>query len=552
MGNFWLKIPEEIPIFEFVVGVVRNPMFRQHLIGLLGFACILIFIHKNKIDSMKNKTLFLCVPALLGTPLLGSGVFGKKPVKASPSGRPNILILLTDDQTFSTVHAWGAEKIQTPNMDRLVRNGVSFTQTHVMGGFNGAISQPSRAMLLTGRGLTDIHRNGGVIPATEKTFPEVFRENGYTTFATGKWHSDDASFNRSFSTGANIFFGGMHPYGKNNELGHKHPFLHQYDSEGKYDRTNGKWVNSSDTFSSELYADAAIEFLERAALDDKPFLMYVAFTSPHDPRNVLPDYGPKYDGAELLLPTNFLPQHPFDNGDLHERDERLLPIPRIPEQVLAERAKYFGMVSEVDVQIGCILDALEKSGRADNTIIVFTSDNGLCVGEHGLLGKQNLYEAAVRVPMVICGPGIPKNTERDAYCYLYDLYPTLCGFAGLPVPATVKGHSLEQTIRNPRVKKRDDILLMYINLQRAIKKDGYKLILYNVDGQRHPQLFDLKADPMEMTNLYDNPAYAAKRDELTALLYARMKAVGDFCDPAKPDWGYPSKLDWKQVQQVNP
>ena len=84
-------------------------------------------------------------------------------------------------------------------MDRLVSRGISFTQTHVMGGFNGAISQPSRAMLLTGRGLMDIHRNGGVIPENERTFPELFRENGYTTFATGKWHSDNASFTRSFS-----------------------------------------------------------------------------------------------------------------------------------------------------------------------------------------------------------------------------------------------------------------------------------------------------------------------------------------------------------------
>ena len=135
---------------------------------------------------------------------------------------------------------------------------------------------------------------------------------------------------------------------------------------------------------------------------------------------------------------------------------------------------------------------------------------------------------------------------------IFMIFIPLCELADIEVPPTVKGLSLAQTIQNPMVKKREDILLAYINLQRAIKKDNFKLILYNVGEQRHPQLFDLEADPMEMNNLYDDPNYSKKRDELTALLYARMKAVGDFCNPAKPDWGYPVKLKWNQVIQVNP
>ena len=504
----------------------------------------------TKITIMNHHSLLLSLPFLASTPVLGAETSDNS---ISNISRPNILFLLTDDQTFSTIHALGNEDIYTPNLDRLVRRGVAFTQAHVMGGFNGAISQPSRAMLLTGRSMMNIHRNGGFIPEDEKTFPELFRENGYATFATGKWHSDNASFNRSFSTGANIFFGGMHPYGQNNELGHRRPYLHQYNPEGKYDNTNGKWVEASlNTFSSELYADAAIEFIESEMTEKNPFLMYVAFTSPHDPRNVLPDYGRKYDSSEIPLPGNFVTRHPFDNGDLEERDEKLLPTPRVPEQVQAERANYYGMVSEVDYQIGRILDALDKNGMNNNTIIIFTSDNGLCVGEHGLLGKQNLYEASIKVPMVIAGPDIPQNTKRDTYCYLYDIYPTLCDLAGIEIPETVEGISLKESIYDPKIAKRDDLLFAYINLQRAIKKDNFKLILYNVDGERHPQLFDLAADPLETNNLYDNPKYRAKRDELTRLLYSRMREAGDFCDPEKADWGYPKKLDWNQVVQVNP
>ena len=115
--------------------------------------------------KMKNKTLFLCLPAILNVPFGGSSVFGANPEKVNKENspkRPNVLVLLTDDQTFSTIHAWGNNEIQTPNMDRLVNQGMSFTQTHVMGGLNGAISQPSRAMLLTGRGLMDVHRNGQI------------------------------------------------------------------------------------------------------------------------------------------------------------------------------------------------------------------------------------------------------------------------------------------------------------------------------------------------------------------------------------------------------
>lgn len=465
--------------------------------------------------------------------------------------RPNVLFLLTDDQNFQTVSALGNSYIDTPNMDRLVRSGTTFTQAHVMGGMNGAISQPSRAMLLTGRGLMDVHRNGSVIPPDEKTFPEFFREAGYTTFGTGKWHSDKASFNRSFMTGANIFFGGMHNPGKNGELGHVRPFLNDYDSTGRYD--NGARVKASDhTFSSKLYADAAIDFISSQKGAETPFLAYVAFTSPHDPRNIHPDYGKEYAPADIPLPENFMTEHPFDTGDLDVRDEKLLPTPRDPGAVRQERAFYYSMVNEVDVQIGRILDALEKNGMADNTIIVFAADNGLAIGSHGLLGKQNLYEESIRIPLVFCGPGIPEGKKTDAYCYLYDIFPTLCNMTGLSQPSSVEGESLLPVIDGEKEHGRESLLLAYMNLQRAVKKDGFKLILYNVDGQRHPQLFDLKNDPAELNNLYGNPAYIDVQKELTVELEHLMEKAGDFCDLSKTDWGYPGMLSGDQLKDIQP
>ena len=135
--------------------------------------------------KMKNKTLFLCLPAMLNIPFGGSSAFGansEKDNKENSPKRPNVLVLLTDDQTFSTIHAWGNNEIQTPNMDRLVNQGMSFTQTHVMGGLNGAISQPSRAMLLTGRGLMDVHRNGQVIPKNVTKLHSTVRSLRVRTF----------------------------------------------------------------------------------------------------------------------------------------------------------------------------------------------------------------------------------------------------------------------------------------------------------------------------------------------------------------------------------
>ena len=143
-------------------------------------------------------------------------------------------------------------------------------------------------------------------------------------------------------------------------------------------------------------------------------MCYVALTSPHDPRTPPPPYDRLYDPTKIPLPKNFYPIHPFDNGDLNVRDEQLLPTPRTPEAIKKEIALYYGMISEMDAQVGRILVTLEKEGLMENTLIVFAGDNGLAVGQHGLLGKQNLYEHSIRVPMIFSGPGIPKNKKEDS------------------------------------------------------------------------------------------------------------------------------------------
>ena len=160
-------------------------------------------------------------------------VFGCQSNTVSTPSHPNVLFILTDDMQATSIHALGNEDVHTPAIDSLIAEGVTFTNTYTNGALCGALSMPSRAMLMTGRGLYDIQADGMKIPEAHTTFPQQFRKHGYHTFATGKWHSDKASFNRSFQEGDNIYFGGMHPYELN---GHCSPHLNRYDSTGIYGR----------------------------------------------------------------------------------------------------------------------------------------------------------------------------------------------------------------------------------------------------------------------------------------------------------------------------
>lgn len=444
----------------------------------------------------------------------------------------NILIIYSDDHSYHALGAAGNKEISTPNLDNLAKSGLMFTQTHVMGGHQGAVCIPSRAMLLTGRYLNRLPGDGSTIPDSILSLPEILRSLGYNTYHTGKWHSDKASHSRMFSTGGDIFFGGMHfpKFG-----GQEHPTVQSYDSTGVYDE---KRKRISDTYSTTLYAKNAIQFLSSKTAKSKPFFCYVAFTSPHDPRTPPEKFSRMYDPAKITLPENFLIKHPFDNGDLNVRDEQLLSVPRDPEAIKKDIALYYGMVSEMDVQVGKILEALEKSGLKESTLIVFAGDNGLAVGQHGLLGKQNLYEHSIRVPMIMSGPGVPINKKTEGFTYLSDITPTIIDYLQIKRPSSVEGISLMPIIKDPSKKVRSSIYTIYGHWSRSIKsEDGFKLMVYNVDGIATTQLFNLKNDPLEINDLSKKPEYAEKILQLRKLLKEQMNATFDNLNIDLPDWG---------------
>ena len=146
-----------------------------------------------------------------------------------------------------------------------------------------------------------------------------------------------------------------------------------------------------------------------------------------------------------------------------------------------------------------VMKVLEQTGLDKRTIVVFTSDNGLAVGRHGLMGKQNVYDHSVHVPFIVSGPGIPKGQTRDQLCYIYDIYPTLCERAEIVIPPTVQFESLNSVIKNKNASHREHLYFAFMSWQRAMRDDQYKLIEYCVNGKRHTQLFDLKKDSSRVT-----------------------------------------------------
>jgi len=431
-----------------------------------------------------------------------------------PAARPNIMFFVADDQRADTIAALGNEVIQTPSLDRVATRGAAFSRVYCMGSYSGAVCAPSRAMLLSGRNL--FHYTGNPSAPKDpaaKLLPELFREAGYQTFGTGKWHSGKEWFKRSFEDGGSIFFGGMGP--------HVGLGVFDFDPEGKYPNAAKR---KEPRFTSTAFAEETIAFLQRRDTD-RPFFAYCSFTAPHDPRTPPKQHAAFYSENPPPLPANFLPRHPFDNGELVIRDEKLAPWPRTSEVVRREIALYYAMITQMDEQIGRVLDELDAQGLTDSTLIVFASDHGLAVGSHGLLGKQNLYEHSMRTTAMFAGPGVTAG-QRDARLgYLYDIYPSICQLAGIDIPDSVEGRSLF----GPSAQAREGILTAYKPQQRAWTDGEWKIIWYPDLGRT--QIFDLSNDPHETNDLVGEERGQAQRARLERGMRAAMHQLGDPLSP---------------------
>lgn len=421
-----------------------------------------------------------------------AGCLGATAAESGPE-RPNVLLVVTDDQRWDTIAALGNPAIQTPQLDALVGRGMVFRNAYCMGSMIPAVCAPSRTMLMTGQSLWRIPAH------TETTYSGptlagVFRTAGYHTLFIGKRNNTFLAGNEAFET-----------------------FIYHDDFEPE-----------ARVRSSQFMADRTLEWLHQRGQtgETRPFFIYLGPHVPHDPRVAPQQYMALYDPARLPLPRNFMSMHPFDNGELRVRDELLAAHPRTPEEMRRHLADYYAAITWFDHQLGRILQRLEQTQELDRTLVVFTSDQGLAVGGcHGLMGKQNLYEH-VKPPLVFAGPGILPGASA-ALVYLFDLFPTLCELCGIDVPGELEGRSLAPLLQGREERLREWLFAAYRDCQRMVRDERWKLISYRVAGERHTQLFDLQNDPDELTNLADHPDCAAERTRLEVLLRHARAQFGD-------------------------
>jgi choline-sulfatase len=438
--------------------------------------------------------------------------------------KPNILFVFADDMSLDAIGSSGRTCVKTPHLDKLRASGANFSHSYNMGAWNGAVCMASRAMLVSGAFINRAEK----AVVEQITWPQMMEKAGYTTYMTGKWHIKTKA-EKIFNHVKDVRPGMPRDVAE----GYNRPLSPEDYEKGwkPWDKSKGGFWQGG-THWSEVVANNAIEFLNEAKKDSKPFFMYIAFNATHDPRQAPKEYIDMYPLKDIKVPVNFLPNYPYDSAigcpPKGLRDERLMPTPRTEYAVKVHRQEYFALATYMDVQIGRIFEALEQSGMADNTYIIFTADHGLAVGCHGLVGKQSMYDHSMRVPFFISGPGIKPAAEFDMPIYLQDAMATALEIAKTEKPAHVEFKSILPLIRGEKKVQYESIYGKYINKQRMIAKGDYKLMMYPTAQKM--RLFNTTKDPEEMTDLADNPEFKDTLNSLKTEFLKLQKVMADDLD----------------------
>ncbi|MEM1211137.1 MAG: sulfatase-like hydrolase/transferase [Planctomycetota bacterium] len=426
---------------------------------------------------------------------------------------PNILLIVSDDHRHSAMSCVDgplADPVQTPHLDALAARGTRMTHAYHAGSWSAAVCMPSRAMLHSGRGPFDLPRDMAQVPeaslgtpAGDATLGGLLGQAGYRTHHIGKWHNNEEPFCRSFQSGEAVMIGGM-------------PHDHFQTPMENWDGQALSPMFLSNCHGTDVFAEAARAFLYQHANadDDRPFFLSLAFTAPHDPRVTHPEYHTRFPIDQIELPPNFTPDPALRPDLLPIRDNLSLTLPRDPEAMKREIAGYYAMVEHLDHGIGRVLDQLDTTGLAEDTLVIYTADHGHAVGQHGLLAKQYSYDHSLRVPLLAAGPGIPKGRTCDALCYQHDLFPTLLHTAGITDTPTAF-EDLTPCLTGQRDHHRPWVGCYYTDEWRTVSDGNTKLVQRLLPHDRGFTRFDLERDPWETTPIAtgpDDPLHAALTD----------------------------------------
>jgi arylsulfatase A-like enzyme len=360
-------------------------------------------------------------------------------------------------------------------------------------------------------------------------WPEHMRKAGWHTVYSGKWHVAGTPRSNGFVETAGLFSSGGAPAGvkatfPKTPTGREVTGYTGWTFKSPENQPLPELGVGLTPDTDRIMADRAVEAIGR--LGDKRFFMEVAFTAPHDPLHWPAGHADEFDYRGAPLPKNFRTVPEFDTGNINGRDEKVVPAPRTADEVKKERAIYFSQVQNIDRQVGRLVRALEAAGQLEHTIIIFTSDHGLALGSHGLMGKQNQYEHTINVPLILSGPGIPAGRRFESQCCLRDLYPTVCELAGLPIPESVEGRSLRAALRGEKTEVHDAVFGYFTDTQRMIRgPDGWKLIWYPKIGRL--ELFQVKEDPDELRDRAAEPEQRERVKQMNEQLGAWLRVHND-------------------------
>lgn len=484
--------------------------------------------------------------------------------QVSAAGRPNVLFIYTDDHSYRTVSCYEHAEpwAKTPNMDRLAARGVRFTHAYI-----GTWCMPSRVTMLTGHHQygAQTMRMEGVYPGSEydpekcRFWPSVFREKGYHTAHIGKWHSGrDAGFGRDWDHQI-VWNRPKYPHNAPN---------YYYDQLISIDGGEAKVTPG---YSTDNYTNWATDYIKGKNRDTaKPWYLWLCYGGVHAPYTPADRHREDYPGKTVATPADIYPPRAGKPSFMQtvaawEKGPNGEPVlssaalgKEVGDDVERDQGRtlsswsrqYHQAVRSLDEGVGRVLAALEESGQLENTLVVLTADQGYAWGQHGFRAKLAPYDANIRSPLIISMPGVlPEGKVCRTPVGGVDLPPTIFSFAGLDLPWTMHGHDLTPLLKNPNAPWPHTLIMPFTADQFGADCDvvpappgnrhksglpwyvmlvdkNHRKYIRTLEANEPEELYDLEADPDELTNLAFNPAHAATVKRLRAAAIAELKRTG--------------------------